>query len=68
MNYSFLPKKVTTYYNIYDRTCIYCYTENCYPSLNYINCRSFHCPKCLKQFISTKIVEKIVSEREKYEI
>lgn len=68
MNYFFLPKKVTTSYNIYDRTCIYCHTENCYPSLNYISCQSFHCPKCSKQFISTKIVEKIVSEREKYEI
>ena len=62
MNYSFLPKKRTTSYTIFDRTCIYCHTENCSPSINYISCNSFHCPKCSKQFVSTKIVKKIVSE------
>jgi hypothetical protein len=66
MNYSYLPKKIKTFSNIYDTTCIHCNTLNCFPLFNDVSCSVFHCPKCKTTFHSTKIIKTISSEYESY--
>ena len=59
MNYSYIPVKVVEIINIYDGTCIYCWSSKTVGIINMIQNKHFYCENCKKSFISTKIKEQV---------